>query len=248
MRMNRRGLLKGFGAVLGSLAFLAAPAMADLNVGQVFENPNEVLPGPLYYTDGLPAWYVGAPVASMLAPISGIGIPFVGTPPTAGALSEVYFVNGVDNTGGLGFVYQFSLDASSPGTAMVRASFSTARWADHIIFDTGSDNSGTTTARAGSSSWTDGDPYFIERLLTGAPSVQWNGALGGTQINRGQISALIWFETDATDYIVSTVSLLDGGSTGVANVFSPGIPSPSAAVLGLIGSALIGLRRRKAQA
>lgn len=243
--MNRRGLLVG--AVLGSLAFLVAPAMADLNNGQVFENPNEVLPGPDYYTDGLPAWYVGAPVASMLAPISGIGVPFVGTPPTAGALSQVYFVNGVDSTGGLGFVYQFSLDATSPGTRMVRASFAPAMWNSHIIFDTGSDNSGTTTARAGSSSWTDGDPYFIERLSTGAPAVQWSGVLGGTQINKGQISALIWFETDATRYTIDTVTLLDGGSTGIANVFVPGIPSPGAAVLGLIGSAMIGLRRRKAQ-
>lgn len=247
MRTNRG--LKGLGVALGSLAFLAAPAMADLNPGQVFENPNEVLPGPLYYTDGLPAWYVGAPVASMLAPITGAGgVPFTGTPPAAGVLSEVYYVNGVDETGGLGFIYQFELDAASPGTAMVRASFATAQWYKFTIFDTGSDNSGTSTVRAGgSNTWTDGDPYFIERQFTGAPGIQWNGALGGTQINRGQISAIVWFETDAPKYEISTVSLLDGGATGVAAIFSPYIPSPSAAVLGLIGTAIVGLRRRKVQ-
>src|SRR5687767_15822131 len=86
-----------------ALGALVLPAQADLNPGDDFQNP-ELATLPPWYTSGLPAWYGGAPADSLLSDIAPptLGTPFVGT-----VLSEVYFVNGVDSSGGLGFAYEF---------------------------------------------------------------------------------------------------------------------------------------------
>src|SRR5687767_471160 len=90
-------------AAAWALGAFVLPAQADLNPGDDFQNPDLVTQPP-HYTSGLPAWYGGAPADSLLSAIAPptLGTPFVGT-----VLSEVYFVNGVDSSGGLGFAYEF---------------------------------------------------------------------------------------------------------------------------------------------
>lgn len=231
-----------------ALAF-AVPALAGLNPGDQWYNPDlagtgEIGDGGPYYTAGAPAWLnAGSLAASLSSPIAAVpGFPaFTGT-----VNSGVYYVNGSDNSGGLGFAYQINL-AGNSANRLVRASLSSALWQFASIIDAGSDQSGNSTAATGNTVWSDGDPYFIEREATlGLPA--WNFRFGndGTRLDAGQSSAWVWFETD-TMFISNggTISLLDGGTTGAARVLTVGaIPSPTAASLSLIGLAMLALRRR----
>lgn len=238
------------GACAAAFGLLSAGiAHADLNLGDNLQNP-DLATQPPFYTDGLPPWVGGTLAASLDSLISPptLGTPFVGI-----VHSEVWYVNGVDASGGLGFAYRFTLDPSYSADGLESASFAPASWAAFTIFETGSDNSGTSTGvpapsipPAGFTSWTDGDPYTIKRdPFTGAPEIRWTGALGGTTMEGGQTSALIWFETDATLWTDSIVTLLDGGVGGSARILVPFIPEPTGVVLGMIGLAAVGLGRRK---
>lgn len=227
---------------VASLVVLLAgfPALADLSPGDNFQNPDLVTQPP-NYTSGLPGWYTGVPVDSLLSAISPptLGTPFIGT-----VLSEVYYVNGVDGSGGIGFAYKFTLDPAYDDDGLESASFAPDTWAGVTIFDTGADNSGSSTDAdtpaippAGFTTWTDGDPYTIKRDgSTEAPELRWTGELGGTTIEGGQNSSIVWFETDTTDWTRGIVSLLDGGVGGAAHIFVP-IPEPVGTVLVFLGLA-----------
>jgi len=235
---------------------VSVPALADLNPGDSWNNPVYPTLVP-HYTSGLPSWYTGTASAAAhmiqnISPPPPGALPFTGT-----VLSEVYFVNGTNASGGLGFVYQFSLDANYSRTddGIKRASLGVDTWPGVTIFDAGSGGNGNSTPQPlagyppGSANWSNGDPASIQRGLGGNPIFVFSGPLGGTFISRSQNSALVWLETNATNWTVGGVSLLDGNFSGAAPIFVPGtvIPSPGAAVLGLIGTvALAGWRRRLA--
>jgi hypothetical protein len=231
-----------------ALALTVGPASADLNPGDTFQNP-ELVTLPPHYTSGLPAWYVGAPVASLTGEMQPptLGIPFTGE-----VVSEVFFVNGLDASGGLGFAYQFKLRADFTADGMEAASMAPNGWGMFNIFDTGADGSGVSTPvppggmpPPGFENWADGDPYSIQRdALTGAPEIRWTGALGGTELRGGQRSSIIWFETDAPEWTTSVVTLLDGGVGGSALILAP-IPEPTATVLGFVGLAAVALLKRR---
>jgi len=246
------------GCALIAVLFAGAPVHADLVPGDAWNNPDYPTLVP-HYTSGLPSWYTGtaSAAAHMLANISPPppgAFPFTGT-----VLSEVYFVNGTNASGGLGFVYQFSLDSNYSVTndGIERASFGLATWnmPGLAIFDAGSSGTGNSTPKSlvgyppGSLSWSDGDPAAITRDIAGNPEFLFSGNLGGTFISRSQNSALVWLETNATAWTVGNVSLLDGGFSGASDVFVPGrgpfIPAPGAAVLGILGSMTIASLRRR---
>lgn len=218
-----------------AVALSAGVALADLNNGDIFYNPDVPGPPATLYTVGTPAWLSGGSLATSLA--GAISNDFTGV-----VDSYVYYVNGVDSSGGLGFVYKISLDGSS-NSGLVRGSLAPTGWAPTTIFDTGSNESGaSTTVGAG---WADGDPYFIERdFFTSAPAWQFRVGGMGTQLNAGNTSALVWFETDATAWQVSEIDLLDSGLSGEAAVLAP-IPAPAAIGLAAFGLALLGHVRRR---
>jgi hypothetical protein len=231
-----------------AVAALAIPAFAGLQMGDVLYNPDltgtgEIGDGGPYYTSGLPSWLNDNSLkSSLVSPIQGIPgfSQFEGT-----VESAVHFINGVDASGGLGFSYRINL-AGNSAPNLVRASLAAQGWLGVNIFDAGADNSGNTSAATGNTTWTDGDPYFIERdAIAGNP--QWTFRLGqdGTTINPNQSSALVWLETDAEIWRESSISLLDGGAAGAARVLTVAIPSPAAAGLGLFGVALAGAFRRR---
>lgn len=211
-------------------------ALANLNNGDIFYNP--VVPGspsPLY-TVGTPTWLNAGGLATSLA--GSISHDFSGV-----VDSYVYYLNGVDSSGGLGFVYKITLAAGS-NSGLVRGSVAPPGWMGTTIFNTGSNESGASTS-VGAGGWSDGDPYFIERdLSTSAPAWQFRLGGRGTQLNAGNMSALVWFETDATAWQHSEIDLLDSGLSGEAAILAP-VPAPAAIGLGTFGLALLGHWRRR---
>lgn len=234
--------MRKFLATAGALA-LASGAMA-LDVGESVYNPDITgsgLPGDggPYYNDVLPAWLVpGNIAASLTSPISGIPgfMQFSGTVDSA-----AYFLNGVDESGGIGISYRINLDGNSASN-LVRGSIKSDNWLNTIVDDAGSDGSGSSSAATGSVVWSDGDPYFIERdPITGSP--QWTFRIGpnGTTLNAGDTSALVWFATQDVGFKEASIGLIDGGAAGAARIIT--IPEPATiSLLGLAGLALI--RRR----
>ncbi len=229
---------------------LAVPSLAGLGAGDILYNPDLDFSGLTgtdgpFYTDGLPSWAMpGGLVSSLTADISGVpGFDaYTGT-----VESYVYYVNGVDATGGLGFAYRINLAADSAG-GLVRASLASANWAPVDISDAGSDNSGSSTfSDEATLAWDDGDPYFIERDAVGG-NPQWQFRLGidGTSLDPEGFSALVWFQTDATFFTTSSVSLLNGGAAGAARVLAVGVPTPAAVGLGMLGLLLVGRLYRRA--
>lgn len=226
-------------AVLAAPAFAAAP----LAPGGILYNPQlngtgEIGASGPFYTNTLPSWVNAANLEdSLTANIAGIPgfSQFEGT-----VQSWCYRL---DN-GNIGLVYRINLNANS-APRLVRASLGTAGWDGTGILDAGSDGSGNSSAGTGNTNWTDGDPYFIERDSLGL-SPQWVFRIGtdGTVLNPGNRSALVFFETDAPDCGPGTISLLDGGAAGAAQILTV-VPSPAAAGLGLLGLSVIGALRRR---
>lgn len=189
----------------------------------------DLIPGASYspdYTLGFPP--VGALVDSLSSPIT-LGF-FHGT------VESYVYANG---HGALTFVYRILLD---PVTQPIldRASLS-GSWGGVTIFDTGSDSSGSSGAIGGAATtWTDGDPFQIERGAAGSPAVEFanpiDGSPNGTFMGPGHTSAYFWFETDAPSYTRATIGLLDHGAVGLADILGPAaIPAPAAVLLGLLG-------------
>ena len=223
-------------AMLGVVSFVGA-ANADVALAP----GSSVVNGPAIsgtdYTHTLPAWATGTAVDTLVAPMT---IDFSGS-----CTSKVFYLNGVDASGGLGFTYQFSVTAPPNLRA---ATMNPTGWTGVAITDAGSDGSGSSTAAAGAPTWTDGDAHTIGRNELAsdgdeAPNVNFRVGSVGTQIATGNTSAIIFFATDATDYQRSSWGLLDSGKIGRVATFAP-IPEPAAAILGLIGLAPMMLRRR----
>jgi len=240
-------LSAGLLAVSVTLCSSAAAWGIQLGLADNLQNPALAALPPVY-TDGLPAWYDFTPDVTISPAIQPptLGTPFVGT-----VQSEVYYLNGVDASGGLGFAYIFSLDPTYTADGLESASFAPGLWSLFEIEDTGASDTGTSTPfpvpsipPAGFTTWSDGRPYTIKRDPgTGAPEIRWSGSLGGTEIRGGQVSAIVWFETNATAWTESIVTLLDGGVGGSAVILSPA-PEPSALALLGLGSVLFVRRRR----
>jgi hypothetical protein len=225
-----------------------------LDPGDNQQNP-QLVTQPPNYTSGLPAWYDLTPQA-LINP--AIQPPTLGTPFIGNVRSEVYYLNGVNASDGLGFAYTFFLSDTYTADGLESASFSPATWGQFAlagdIADTGSNNGGVSTAvapppfpPAGFTSWSDGDPYTIKRdANTKAPELRWTGTLGGTEIRGGQRSAIIWFEVPrARLWSEGIVTLLDGGVGGSAFVLTPVLPEPMTAMLFGLGAVAF-MRRRRA--
>ena len=164
-------------------------------------------------------------------------------------------------TGFLAFDYVFTNTTVLPGGAppggpvldLAKATIGdpvAKQWLGWTIFNCGADGSGSSTG-VGAPQWADGDPYSIDRDLTVAGeglTINWKLSNNGTVIrNAADISAHIFFETDAKYWTTTNVGILDSGEVSDAQAYAPSlIPEPaSLSLLGLGGLALLLKRRRR---
>lgn len=202
------------------------------------------LVGGTSYTVGAPSWLGNLTAAPTLTASMTGG--WTGT-----ATSNVIFLNGSNALGGLGFTYEFAVTSTIPALGeLIRVSFG-PDWAGVTFSDVGSiaGVAGSTTGASGTPSWTDGDPYSIRRGSTGGVAINFRvddtltSDTFGTGIGAGQTSALVWWETDATTFGISSASLIDGGVGGDVAVYA--VPEPATLLLGMIGLGGVGWIRKR---
>jgi hypothetical protein len=230
------------------VGFAASALAVPLLPGESHFKPGEGLVGPKFYTSALPAYVVAANlVDSMSNPMS---VDFTGT-----VLSEVYMDPG-DST--LLFLYQITNttpDDAGSVVDLVRATMGAGLWKGVGISDCGSDGTGTSTLGGGASEWTDGDPNFLLRDPTASGeglTIQFRAGSDGTVLrgSAGDFSSLIFFDTDATDYVTGNMGIIDSGKVDSVEVFAPGAvpgdePIPEPASLLVFAGGLLGFAARK---
>lgn len=227
------------GGLLLSAVVSASPLPPNANV----DNPDIPPNASPDFTVGLPANFGSyVSVATLASPYVGA---FTGTVTT-----NVW--RDTDNT--LTFGYEFTNTSPLPVKDMVSATIGdpTQPWLGYVISDAGSDESGQSTGGLDPVDWTDGDPSSIGRdpTISGEGlQIRWRDAGAGTVIrNSADYSALVWFDTDAVDYQLTDIGILDSGLTADAQGYAPlavsTIPEPaSLALFGLLGLTL--MRRRR---
>jgi hypothetical protein len=223
--------------MLGAILILAASTAtmaAPLPPGGVLLNPD--VGAPSFTLGGVPANY-SVLLDTLVSPYAG---DFTG--------DVVSLVFQDPNTGFLAFAYQFT-NTTTTGPfppALIQATIGdpSGPWLFANILDAGSDQLGSSTPAPLAPNWSDGDPYALLRSSAasgGDVSILWSVLNQGTLIAPpSDFSALIWFATDALDYQLTNVGLVDGGAVGTAQAFAP-IPEPTSLVLYGMGLGMFGL-------
>lgn len=157
--------------------------------------------------------------------------------------------------GDLAFVYQFR-NSSIATNDLARATINDPSdpWAPFTIFDAGADGSGHSSSPGGSTTWTNGNPFYLQQDSGDYGLVaQFDfGNLGTIMNSPNDYSSLIWFATNAKNFSITDVGLSDSTAVGTATAYGPAeTPEPSSIALALIAGAsllLITRHRRKALA
>jgi len=224
-------------AIFGSAA-LASPLPPGSSLDKPGTSP--ALPGPNYYTIGLPSYFLPVNlVTSLTAPI----VPSAGN--ITGTVISTVYMNPSNSQ--LTFEYKFT---NTGADELIRAAFDLSHWAGVTITDAGADGSGSSYAGTVLPTWTNGDPIFIGRDATAYPYIQWRADSKGTSLvgPSSGLSSNIWFSTNATAYQVGYTGLSDGGAISSANVLGPNVPEPITMVTLLLGMGGMAVRRRRRMA
>jgi hypothetical protein len=229
---------------------LASSASAQLAPGGAVYNPLVVPPfAPPYTFGGVPAAF-NTVVASHAFPYDYA--PGDNSHAYSGTITSTVLKNAA---GQLAFTYNFNdlVPPAGPDTGTnadinhVTIGGTLNAWNGVNILSEGADSSGNSTPVVGPfGNWINGNPFDIVRANN--PGDQGIGLFlsvssSGTILNRGtaanplnQTSALVWFTTDATKFVTTSVGLQDSQSTvGGAQAYAPVVPEPSTLVLTGLG-------------
>ena len=228
--------MREFVCICGSLLLASAAMAATLNPGDIlFKNHPSVPAGGANYSNVLPPFGGGANlVAEQTSPFTG---DFTGTVTTQVFRDPA--------TQFLSFQYTMALDDVNPA-AIVRATMN--GWQGVGITDAGADATGSSGTFDPAPEWTDGDPLSISRdPQTEGLAMQWRQTfttgLIGTVVGPGDLSSVMFFVTDVTDFRPGELDAIDTAFSGEANVLVP-IPEPASLALLSIGALSLLLRRR----
>ncbi len=217
--------------VYSLLAASDASAQGPLTPSTVLQNPaapaffaEDYLAGPLsaYNSDAYSQLLTPLPLVSA-ATNSYIG---------ATVLSWVYRDPA---NGDLAFVYQFN-NSSLATNDLARATINDPSnpWTPFTIFDAGADGSGHSSSPGGSTTWTNGNPFYLQQDAGSfGLIVQFDFGNLGTILNSPHDSSSeIWFATNALNFDVTGVGLSDSSATGTASAYGPAagvfiMPEPS---------------------
>ena len=227
---------------LAAAGLLAVPALGvPLPPGGDSWKSHPTVPEVPKYTIALPSYFTAGNIVGQITS----AITSSGSGTIAGTVTTTVYVNPA--TGFLTFQYQISSSASTT-TPIVRSTIA-GDWHMTTITDAGSDASGTSGAMDPAPEWSDGDPLFLfTDLNTGEgfsdPSMQFRETGRGTVLGPGDTSARVWFETTATDFTTDVMGLIDSGTVGTAPILTV-IPAPGAALLGVMGFAMLRWAKRR---
>ena len=166
-------------------------------------------------------------------------------------------------------IFDYTITRTGGSASIVAASLHGAGWQSVQITSAGVDG----PLPAGSShvgdaanpayGWTDGTPYQLARdpslgtpqivfrttgITSWAPPATPTFGLVGTVIGSNDMTANIWFRTDATEWEDAPMGVLSGsGEVGTADVLVP-LPDPASLALMGLGSGLLLVRRRNRRA
>lgn len=227
------------------LLAVASASAAPLNPGGTVYNPDvtAVIPlfNPSYTLSGVPANYstlVATLVSNYTGGFTGQMTSKVYEDPNTGWLAFVYYLNNTTSP-------EVDMEHFTVGNNIVKP------WSGVGIVDAGADSSGHSTAD-GLINWTDGDPYDLVRdpASTGSGvGVNFSIGMGTRIVPTSNDSALIWFATDAKNFQITNVGLLDNGTIGAATAYAPApaVPEPASWTLLGLGFGVVGLvlRRRR---
>lgn len=228
--------MKRFVFILGTFVSASAALAATLNPGEtLFKNHPSVPAGGTAYSTVLPPFGGGANlVAETTSPFTG---DFTGT------ITTQVFRDPA--TQFLSFHYSVALDDVNPA-AIVRGTMN--GWEGVGITDAGANGSGSSGTFDPAPEWNDGDPLSISRdPQSEGLAIQWRQSfttgLVGTVIGPGDLSSVMFFVTDVTDFRPGQMDVIDTAFSGEANVLVP-IPEPASIALLSLGFFGLLMRRR----
>lgn len=223
--------------LIGGLLLASGASAATLNPGEILFKTHPSVPagGTAYSTVLPPFGDSGNMIAELESPITGG--EFIGT------VTSQVFRDPVSNI--LSFHYQVELTDMNT-VPIVRATMD--GWEGIEITDAGANASGNSGTFDPAPEWTDGDPLSISRdPETEGLAIQWRSAfpsgLIGTVVGPGDLSSIMFFVTNQTDFRQGEIDLIDTAVTGEANVLVP-IPEPASLLLLAIGAIGLASRRR----
>ncbi|GMV96570.1 MAG: PEP-CTERM sorting domain-containing protein [Phycisphaerae bacterium] len=223
--------------VLAVVAMIASPAMAALAPDDTWTRPG--LSGTNYEHN------LG-PIPADYTFLTSLVSPHMAGSQLDGITTTRVYKNNFDGT--LAFSYVVDTMGFNNPTYITGADMDGLSWNGIIISRAGADASGL-SGSGDVAEWADGSPHSITRANppSGPQSPSWEFKSGsiGTVIGPNNISAEIWFATNAKTWTTAFIAYLGQGSVGRAEVLVPVIPDPATLALLSLGACGAFIRRRR---
>lgn len=238
-------------ALCGFVTASNALAQGPLTPSNVMQNPAAPSFFSSDYLAGALSSYDSDAYSQLLTPVPMISAAtnsYVG----ATVLSWVYRD---PSNGFLAFVYQFD-NSSTITDDLARATINDPSdpWTPFTILDAGADGSGHSSSPGGATTWTNGNPFYLQQDVGDfGIVVQFDfGNLGTILDSPSDFSAPIWFATNALNFSTTGIGLSDSTAVGTATAYGPatgvlGTPEPSTVAIALIAGGFLAFswRRRR---